>query len=215
MGLFRKKKLMRISFGVPYFDLADGRFTEFTVPVSVRGIIAFRVKNHKQFHRQYSKDYKGYESFQKEVRQALIHYVKSCLAEITAQGVPVMHIESKIGEICEIVKLNIKEKIKKEFNLIVSSVDITAIELDKTSKEYEDLKAVTVDATTAIIQAETNAKLKDIYDRQRLRVENMESALLLKRKKEYSKIKNKWLLPFFVAVGIGVSAIAVLIFILI
>ena len=39
----------QVKFAVPYFDVADPRFPDFAVPVSVRGSITFNLTDYKQF----------------------------------------------------------------------------------------------------------------------------------------------------------------------
>ena len=39
--------IIQVKFGVPFFDVADARNTNFTVPVAVRGSINFRLTNYK------------------------------------------------------------------------------------------------------------------------------------------------------------------------
>ena len=44
-----KSKMVHIKFGVPFFDVFDPRFKDFSVPVSIRGEVNFFVKNYKKF----------------------------------------------------------------------------------------------------------------------------------------------------------------------
>ena len=39
----------QVRFAVPYFDVADPRYPDFTVPVAVRGTITFNLTDYKQF----------------------------------------------------------------------------------------------------------------------------------------------------------------------
>ena len=60
-------------------------------------------------------------------------------------------------------------------------VDISAIELDKTSDGYNRLKAVTQDINIDIIQAQTTANIKNIQDMQRINAGNIEKSLQIQR----------------------------------
>lgn len=42
-------QIIQVRFGVPYFDVFDPRFTDFGVPVAVRGTLTFRIKDYRQF----------------------------------------------------------------------------------------------------------------------------------------------------------------------
>lgn len=52
-------------------------------------------------------------------------------------------------------ELDISERLKENFGVTVSGVDISAIELDKSSNGYKQLMAVTKDITSTKIKAET------------------------------------------------------------
>ena len=36
-------KIIQVKFGVPFFDVYDPRFTDFSVPIAVRGTISFKI----------------------------------------------------------------------------------------------------------------------------------------------------------------------------
>ena len=59
------------------------------------------------------------------------------------QGFPVVQIERKISLINDLVERDVKERLEKDFGVGVTAVDISAIELDKTSDAYAKLMAVT------------------------------------------------------------------------
>lgn len=56
----------------------------------------------------------------------------------------------------------------EEFGVTVSSIDIAAIDIDKTSQGYKELKAVTKDLATANLQAQTEVGIKEMRDSQKL-----------------------------------------------
>ena len=41
--------IIQTRFAVPYFEVADPRFPDFSVPVAVRGTIGFKIKDYRQF----------------------------------------------------------------------------------------------------------------------------------------------------------------------
>ncbi|MCQ9136989.1 hypothetical protein, partial [Streptomyces hilarionis] len=55
----------------------------------------------------------------------------------------------------ETLEHDVVERLKENFGVTVSSLDIAAIEIDKSSQGYQQLMLVTKDVTTAKIQAET------------------------------------------------------------
>ena len=67
------------------------------------------------------------------------------------------------------------------FGVVVSGVDIGTIEIDKSSEGYRQLMSVTKDIAAATAQAEAQAKIKDIHDKQRIEAENYEESLRIQR----------------------------------
>lgn len=84
-----------------------------------------------------------------------------------------------------------KERLSEDFGVIVSGIDINAIEFDKSSDGYRQLMSVTQDVTSATIKAETAAKVKDIADRQRIEVEHYGESLRIQREEaQYAQHKQ-------------------------
>ena len=137
-------RIIQVKFGVPFFDIYDPRFLDFGVPVSVRGTISFKISDYKKFIKLNRLNTFTLESFQKQIRDAVCRYVKDVVANAPAQNdIPVIQIEAKIGMINDIAELNIKDRLNENFGVDVSGVDISAIEIDKTSEGYHQLMAVT------------------------------------------------------------------------
>lgn len=169
--------LIQTRFAVPYFDIADPRFLDFTVPVAVRGDIRFKITDYKEFiklHRLINFDL---EDFKSQIKSAVSKYVKGVVANIPAEkGIPVIQLERKIGEINDSVEESLKKRLQNEFGVTVSSVDIEDIDIDKTSDGYNQLKAVTQDVTTQTIQRQTNANLTNMEETLRIQREGMAQA---------------------------------------
>ena len=169
--------LIQTRFAVPYFDIADPRFLDFTVPVAVRGDIRFKITDYKEFiklHRLINFDL---EDFKSQIKSAVSKYVKGVVANIPSEkGIPVIQLERKIGEINDSVEESLKKRLQNEFGITVSSVDIDAIDIDKTSDGYHKLKAVTQDITSQTIQRQTNANLTNMEETLRIQREGMAQA---------------------------------------
>lgn len=185
-------QVIQIPFAVPYFDIYDSRFLDFGVPTAVRGKISFRIADYREFiklHRLAEFDLK---TFQDQVKSAVAKYVKSVVANIPAdKNIPVVQIERQIDTINELVEPRIQERFAKDFGVDVTAVDISAIEIDKTSQGYMQLKAVTQDVTSATIQAQTEVNIKNLKDTQRINAENMEETLRIQREEaQYAQRKQ-------------------------
>ena len=169
--------LIQIGFAVPYFDIADPRFLDFTVPVAVRGDIRFKITDYKEFiklHRLINFDL---DDFKSQIQSAVTKYVKSVVANIPSEkGIPVIQLERKLTEINDVVEESLKKRLQNEFGVTVSSVDIEDIDIDKTSDGYNQLKAVTQDVTTQTIQRQTNANLTNMEETLRIQREGMAQA---------------------------------------
>lgn len=149
-------KIVQIKFGVPFFDVYDPRFEDFGVPVAVRGTVSFGISNYREFIKLHRLNNFSLDDFQKQIRDAVCRYVKDCVANApTAHSIPVVQIESKTAQINDAIEYDISERLKESFGVLVSGVDISAIEIDKASDGYRQLMAVTKDIATTKTQAET------------------------------------------------------------
>ena len=149
-------KIIQVRFGVPFFDVYDPRFSDFGVPVAVRGTVSFKINDYREFIKLHRLNSFNLADFQAQIRDAVCRYVKDTVANAPAShDIPVIQIENKISQINDAVELDISERLKDAFGVIVSGVDIGAIEIDKQSDGYRQLMSVTKDVTTAKIQAET------------------------------------------------------------
>ena len=149
-------KIVQIKFGVPFFDVYDPRFEDFGVPVAVRGTVSFGISNYREFIKLHRLNNFSLDDFQKQIRDAVCRYVKDCVANApAAHSIPVVQIDSKTAQINDAIEYDISERLKESFGVLVSGVDISAIEIDKASDGYRQLMAVTKDIATTKTQAET------------------------------------------------------------
>lgn len=143
-------QIIQTKFGVPFFDVYDSRFEDFGVPVAVRGTISFKISDYKQFIKLHRLNEFNLEDFQKQISDVVTRYVKDAVANAPIiNNIPLVQIETKTALINESVELVIKERLKEDFGVEVSGVDISSIELDKSSNAYQELMSVTKDITTA------------------------------------------------------------------
>lgn len=149
-------RIIQTRFGVPFFDVADPRHPDFTVPIAVRGTISFGITDYRAFVKLHRLNNFSVDDFQKQIRDAVSRYVKDAVANAPATNdIPVVQIESRTAQINDAVEYDIAQRLKETFGVDASGVDIGAIEIDKTSDGYRQLMAVTKDVATAKVQAET------------------------------------------------------------
>ncbi len=185
-------QVIQVKFGVPFFDVYDPRFEDFGVPVAVRGTISFKISDYKEFIRLHRLSNFNLDDFQKQIRDVVIRYVKDVVANAPAEhNIPLVRIESKTSQINDMIEYDIGERLKENFGVDVSGVDIGAIEIDKNSAGYKELMLVTKDVTSATIEAETQAKIRNIADKQRVEMKNYEETLRIQREEgQYERHKQ-------------------------
>ncbi len=167
-------RIIQVRFGVPYFDVYDPRYEDFGVPVAVRGTLTFKISDYKQFIRLHRLAAFELSDFQNQIKDALSRYIKDAVANAPAENdIPLVQIETKTSLINDTVEIYIKDRLREDFGVEVTAVDIGAIELDKSSEGYQALLAVTRDLTKTKVQAETT----DYAERLRIRREEEAYAL--------------------------------------
>ena len=175
-------RLIQVRFAVPFFDIYDPRFSDFSVPVAVRGTISFGIKDYREFvklHRLFSFNL---DDFQRQIRDTANRYIKDAVANApAANNIPVIQIESKTAQINDTIEYDLSERLKETFGVVVSGVDIGAIEINKSSEGYRQLMSVTKNIVGATAQAEAEAKIRDIHAKQRIEAEHYEESLRIQR----------------------------------
>ena len=175
-------QVVQVRFGVPFFDVYDPRFLDFGVPVAARGTITFGIKDYRQFIKLHRLDEFDLDVFKTQIRDAVTRYVKAAVANAPADlGIPLVQIERGLAKVHDVVEPQIKERLSSDFGVEVSGVDISAIELDKTSDGYRQLMSVTRDVEQATVQAQTEVNIKNLHDQQRINAENLEETLRVQR----------------------------------
>ena len=166
--------VVQVKFGVPFFDIYDPRLADFGVPVAVRGTVSFCIADYREFIKLHRLTNFSLGDFQRQIRDAVSRYVKDAVANApAANNIPVIQIETKTAQINDAVEYDIGERLKESFGVLVSGVDIAAIEIDKTSEGYRQLMAVTRDMAATRVEAET----QDYVERLRIQREEGQYAM--------------------------------------
>lgn len=176
-------RIAQVKFGVPFFDVYDPRFLDFGVPVAVRGTISFSISDYREFITLHRLNSFHLEDFQREIRDAVSRYVKDTVANApAAHNIPLVQIETKISQINDAVEYVLSERLKEDFGVTVSSVDINVIEIDKASEGYRRLMAATRDVVAAKVEAETQDYVE------RLRIQREESRYAMHKQTQTTNI---------------------------
>ena len=170
--------IIQTRFAVPYFDISDPRYPDFTVPVAVRGTINFRIADYRQFIKLHRLTKFTLDNFQNQIRDTVSRYVKDTVANAPAvHNIPVVQIESKTSMINNSIESNLSKRLEEDFGVIVSGVDIGVIEIDKTSVGYRELMAITKDMTTSTIHGQTAANIENYAETLRIQREEGQYAM--------------------------------------
>ena len=185
-------RIIQVKFGVPFFDVYDPRFADFGVPVAVRGTVSFGIADYREFIKLHRLSSFNLDDFQRQIRDAVNRYVKDAVANApAAHNIPVIQIESKTAQINDVVEYDLSERLKENFGVVVSGIDIGAIEIEKSSDGYRQLMSVTKDLAGATAKAEAEARIKDIADKQRIEAEHYEGTLRIQREEgQYAQHKR-------------------------
>ncbi len=165
-------RIVQVKFGVPFFDVYDPRFGDFGVPVAVRGTVSFHIQDYKEFIKLHRLNSFDLEDFQRQIRDAIHRYVKDSVANAPAtHNIPAVQIESKTAILNDAIEYALKTRLQETFGVVVSGVDIGAIEIDKASEGYRHLMAITKEVTTATVRGQTAANIEHYAESLRIQRE--------------------------------------------
>ena len=173
---------VQVQFGIPFFDVFDPRFLDFGVPTAVRGSITFNIPDYKAFIKQHRLINFDLDDFYDQVKDAVCMRVKSYVSNApTDYGLPVIQLERRISELSDIIKSKLRDDFAEDFGIYIKRVDINAIEIDKTSRGYAELREITADQQRRTISAQTDINIRNLDDMQRINATNMEETLRIQR----------------------------------
>lgn len=173
---------IQIKFAVPYFDVFDPRFMDFAVPMAARGTITFNITDYLSFIKLNRLIDFDLEAFKKQVKDAVAKFTKNFITNAPSNaGIPVLHIERKLEDISNSIQERLKTEFAEDFGVNLKRFDLSAIECDKESDGYLELRKVTAEQTTKTVEAQTNINIKNMADLQAINAQNMEDTLRIQR----------------------------------
>ena len=172
----------QLRFAVPYFDVFDPRLPDHGVPMAVRGTITFNITDYKGFiklHRLVNFDH---EQFRKQIKDALTKYVKGVVLNVPREmNIPVVQMENQILAINDRIQEYLKPRLEGDFGVNMKAIDIGALEIDKESPYYEELRHLTAGNTARTMDTQTDINIQNLKDTQRINAENLEETLRIQR----------------------------------
>lgn len=172
----------QLRFAVPYFDVFDPRLPDHGVPMAVRGTMTFNITDYKGFLKLNRLINFDHDQFKKQIKDALTKYVKGVVLNIPREmGIPVVQMENQILEINERIANYLKPRMEGDFGVNMKALDIGALEIDKESPYYGELRQLTAGNTARTMNAQTDVNIQNLKDTQRINAENMEETMRIQR----------------------------------
>lgn len=185
-------KVLQSKFAVRYFDVFDSCYPEFGIPVAVRGTITYCIADYRRFIKLHRLDEFDAADLQKQIKDHVARKVKSIVADVaTTQQLPIQQLENKTGNISRLAIETLSEKLNALFGVELSSVDVSAIDIDKDSEAFNQLMAVTRDITAATARAKAEADIKTIHDAQQIKMQNLAEQLRIEREESQYSIHKQ------------------------
>lgn len=161
-NLSNLSKGSQLNFAIPYFDVFDPRLQDYGVPVSVHGAVVYAIEDMDFFHSVNRNEGYSDETFKNKLRGQLTKFIKSVVSNAPSDAqIPVVQIERKIFEISELIQQRVTPQVEKLFGITIRSLDITGINVDKESRGYRELKALTADLEKERMMAQHNAQISN------------------------------------------------------
>lgn len=185
-------KIIQIPFAVPFFNIFDPRFQDFSAPIAIRGTLTFNISNYRDFIKLHRLNEFNLDEFQLQIRNSLTRFLKSTVSNIPSDlNVPVVQIEKYINEINELAESKIRKHFLEVFGVHILSLDISDLELDETSENYLELKNVTQNLNTATLEAQTHINIQNMHDLQKINMTHLDDTLRIQREEsQYAKHKE-------------------------
>ena len=172
----------QLRFAVPYFDVFDPRLPYHGVPMAVRGTITFNITDYRGFIKLNRLVNFDHDQFLKQIKDAIQKYVKGVVMNVPQEmGIPVVQMERQILNINNKVEEYLKPRIENDFGVNLKGLDIAALEIDKESPYYGELRQLTAGNTAKTMNAQTDVNIQNLKDTQRINAANMEETLRIQR----------------------------------
>ena len=161
-NLSNLSKGSQVNFAIPFFDVFDPRLQDYGVPVSVHGTIVYSIEDMDLFHSVNKNEAYSDETFQQKLRGTVTKFVKGVVTNApTDAQIPVVQLERKILEISNLIQQYVKPQVEQLFGITIRQLDITRMNIDKESRGYRELKALTADLEKDRMMAQHNAQISN------------------------------------------------------
>lgn len=193
----------QLRFSVPYFDVFDPRLPDHGVPMAVRGIITFNITDYRGFIKLNRLVNFDHDQFMTQIRSALQKYIKGVVMNVPQEmGIPVVQMERQLLEINDRISNYLKPRMEGDFGVNMKALDIGAMEIDKESPYYEELRQLTAGNTARTMNAQTDVNIQNMEDTQRINAENMAETMRIQREEAQRAQRQQTETNFMGAFGV-------------
>lgn len=189
-NLSNLSKGSQVNFAIPYFDVFDPRLQDYGCPVSVHGTIVYSIEDMDLFHQVNKNEAYSDETFKTKLRGTVTKFVKGIVTNAPTEAqIPAIQLERKIMEISEIVQQKVTPQVERLFGITIRQLDITNIMVDKDSRGYRELKALTADLEKERVMAQhdasiSNFNLQNSLNQDQLKMQSSLNLDAMKRQQE-------------------------------
>lgn len=172
----------QVRFGIPYFDVFDPRLPDHGIPVSVRGTLTFNITDYRGFIKLNRLVNFDLDKFLEQIRAAISKYVKNVVANIPrTMNIPLVQMETQLLDINQKVQGYLSSRLEEDFGVNLKALDISAIEIDKDSPYYAEVRQLTAGNTARTMNAQTDVNIQNLKDMQAINTENVAETLRIQR----------------------------------
>lgn len=133
-------KVIQSRFEVCSFEVHDPSAPDIGVPVTVKGVLTYRIVDAAEFVKRHRLDEITEDGLTNQVIEAAGKYIKSAIMNApSVDNLPVVEFERRINEINDLVEIPIRERLAEDLGVKVASVDIGTIDIDESSEGYKKL----------------------------------------------------------------------------
>ena len=172
----------QLRFGVPYFDVFDPRLPDHGVPMAVRGTLTFNIKDYMGFIKLNRLQDFDHDTFKRQISSALAKHVRQVVTNLPMDSnLPVVQLERRLDIVNDALTPRLAEQLENVFGVQLRSLDVSDLEIDKTSPYYLELRELTAGITAETMKAQRDVNIKNMKDTQELNRQNMEETMRIQR----------------------------------
>lgn len=164
----------QFQFRIPYFDAFDPRLQDTGVPVAVGVTVTYAIEDMPTFLSMNKMEVFSDEVFKEKLKSGVTKYVKSAVSNAPSDAqIPLVQIERKIVEVSDYVQARVIPQIENVFCIKLRALDITSIDVDKSSRGFMELKALTADFEKDRLMAQHNAQMSNFNMQNKMQQDQM------------------------------------------